>query len=49
MAMHMGAPLVVGNVARSLLQGESNALGLSATLDDTFSIFTRAVGSQTAS
>ncbi len=34
LAMRVGAPMVIGNVVRSLLQAESNALGATAELDD---------------
>lgn len=45
LAMRVGAPMIVGNVVRSLLQAESNRLGASAHLDDTYGIFGRAAGS----
>jgi hypothetical protein len=44
LAMHVGAPMLIGNLVRSLLQAESNGLGASAGLDDTFRLFRDAVG-----
>lgn len=39
MAARVGAPMLIGNLLRSLLQAESNRLGTAAGLDDTFSFF----------
>ena len=44
LAMHVGAPMLIGNLVRSLLQAESNGLGAAAGLDDTFRLFRDAVG-----
>lgn len=48
LAMRVGAPLLIGNLARSLMQAESNALGASAGLDETFHLFHAAVGGPSA-
>ena len=45
LAIQVGAPMLIGNLVRSLLQAESNALGASAHLDDTFRVFANAVNS----
>ncbi|HSI47110.1 MAG TPA: NAD(P)-binding domain-containing protein [Ideonella sp.] len=39
LAAKVGAPMMIGNLVRSLLQAESNRLGSAAALDDTFSRF----------
>ena len=44
LAPHVGAPMLIGTLVRSLLQAESNGLGASARLDDTFRLFRDAVG-----
>lgn len=44
LAMQVGAPLLIGNLVRSLLQAESNGLGALAGLDDTFRLFRDAIG-----
>lgn len=48
LAMKVGAPMLIGNLVRSLLQAESHRLGVAAGLDETFSLFHDAVGSQSA-
>lgn len=48
LAMRVGAPLLIGNLARSLMQAESNALGESAGLDETFRLFHASVGGASA-
>lgn len=48
LAIQVDAPMLIGNLVRSLLQAESNALGASAHLDDTFRVFTNAAGSHAA-
>ncbi len=49
MAMHVGAPTLVGNLVHGMLKAEWNDLGASATLDDTIRILDRAAGSAFAS
>jgi hypothetical protein len=44
LAMRVGAPMLIGNLVRSLLQAASNGLAGPAGLDDTFRLFRNAVG-----
>jgi len=45
LAARVGAPMLIGNLVRSLLQAESNRLGAAAGLDDSFSFFHEATRS----
>jgi 3-hydroxyisobutyrate dehydrogenase len=46
LAKRLDAPMMIGNLARSILQAESNALGATAQLDDTCRIFNCATASE---